>query len=150
MCPKAPADKVVIHRIEFQEREREMLDMLTASMAVKNVGEGVGSIIKPILGASLAGIGAWLAVMAYIETRLSKSLTEEGRVGWWAVKGGYDPIDPDLNAYKGYNPSWDDIPEFQDLVPTEKAKIGLLGLFSSLRISLNNWQNTNSFDPNLR
>lgn len=151
MCPKAKSDRHITHRIELQQTERDAFEMVAASMAVKNIGEGVGSILKPILGASLAGIGAWLAIMAYIESRISNSLTEEGKVGWLAVKGGYDPINPNLISHQPYHPSWDDLPEFQDLVPTEKAKIGLLGLFTSLRISLNNFQNQNSdnFDPNV-
>lgn len=138
MCPKAPADNVIIHRIEFQEREREMLDMLTASLAIKNVSSGVGSLIAPVLGASLVGVGAWIAVMAYIENMISKSLTPEGHVGWSAVKGGYNPVNADDISHGGKEWTWDDIPEYQNLVPTEQAKISVLGMLSSLRISLTN------------
>jgi hypothetical protein len=46
---------VIVHRIELQEKERESLDMIAASMAVKNIGSGVGSIIDPFLRMSTTG-----------------------------------------------------------------------------------------------
>ena len=69
--PKAKPDQVIVHRIELQETEREALDTLVASNAVRNVGAAVGSIINPILGASVAGLVAWGATMAFMESYLS-------------------------------------------------------------------------------
>ena len=39
--PKAPADQVVIHRIEFQESERDLLRQLSAAYTVDRVSKGV-------------------------------------------------------------------------------------------------------------
>jgi hypothetical protein len=43
--PKAKPDRVVIHRIEFQDKERELLEAFIATQAVGNVGtilDGLG------------------------------------------------------------------------------------------------------------
>ena len=44
--PKAKADKVVIHRIEFQEHERELLDLMAVSYSINK-------IFKPLMNLSL-------------------------------------------------------------------------------------------------
>lgn len=79
MSPKRRPDKVIVHRIELQEHEREALDALIAANTVRNVagavgsvGGAVGSVITPILGASVAGLVAWGATMAFIESYLAE------------------------------------------------------------------------------
>ena len=67
--PKAKPDQVVIHRIEFQEREREMLEMIAASITAKNIAGTTESLLTPffsmsvtsgvIFGASLGTLAAW-------------------------------------------------------------------------------------------
>ena len=49
MCPKAKATSTVSHRIEFQETERDLLEMVGASITARNVSQSVGSILSPIL-----------------------------------------------------------------------------------------------------
>ena len=69
--PKAKPDQVIIHRIELQEREREMLDSFIMTMNVKNLGSGLGAIIGSLSNASIAGTillgSVWAAIMLEIE-----------------------------------------------------------------------------------
>jgi hypothetical protein len=48
MCPKAKPDTVVNYRLELQDHEREALDMVAASIALRNVGSTVNSILDPL------------------------------------------------------------------------------------------------------
>ena len=61
--PKAKADQVVIHRIEFQEHERELLDMLAMSVTANNVTESVGNLLKPFTQCTLAGASMAMAFL---------------------------------------------------------------------------------------
>lgn len=59
--PKAKPDEVVVHRIELQTTEREMLEAVSLSLAVKNIGEGLGAALSPLtqctaFGAATAGM----------------------------------------------------------------------------------------------
>jgi len=65
--PKRKPDKVIVHRIELQEHERDALDMMSASYTARNITASVGNLVTPILGASAAGIGAALGLIAYFE-----------------------------------------------------------------------------------
>jgi hypothetical protein len=76
MCPKAKSDQVVTHRIEFQDTERDALEMVAASIAARNVTQsvtnltkGVGNLIDPVLSASFAGVAAALGIIAWYELR---------------------------------------------------------------------------------
>ena len=40
--PKSKPDKVVVHRIEFNNKERELLEAVAVGNTIKNVGLGVG------------------------------------------------------------------------------------------------------------
>lgn len=62
MCPKAKSDRVVTHRIEFQQTERDALEMVAASIAARNVTASVSNLITPLLGASVAGVALALSV----------------------------------------------------------------------------------------
>jgi hypothetical protein len=62
MCPKAKADQVITHRIEFQETEREALNLVATSIAARNVSQtacnltkSVNNLLTPFTQASLAG-----------------------------------------------------------------------------------------------
>ena len=63
MCPKAKADEVITHRIEFQETERDALEMVAASIAAKNISgtaknitQSFSNLVTPFTQASIAGI----------------------------------------------------------------------------------------------
>jgi len=49
MCPKRKPTETLLHRIELQQTERDALEMVAASLTVRNLGEGVGSILSPFL-----------------------------------------------------------------------------------------------------
>jgi len=53
--PKAKPDQVIVHRIELQEHERESFDLLVGSLAVRNLAQGAGAILEPLLKCSLWG-----------------------------------------------------------------------------------------------
>jgi hypothetical protein len=68
--PKAKADSVVIHRIEFQDKEREALEMMAASYSAKNIMEGTSSLIGSFTTASIAGTVLFGSVIAAIGIEL--------------------------------------------------------------------------------
>lgn len=73
MMPKAKPDQVIVHRLELQETEREILSDLATSMMVKNIGEGVGSFVKPFTQATVWGV-AWagsIAAALWLEAELN-------------------------------------------------------------------------------
>ena len=53
--PKAKPDILQALRLELQESERQSLDLVAGSMAVRNVGQGIGAILSPICNLSAAG-----------------------------------------------------------------------------------------------
>jgi hypothetical protein len=53
--PKSKCDQVIGIRLELQDSEREALDVLVASEAVENIGNGLGAVITPFLNMSPAG-----------------------------------------------------------------------------------------------
>ena len=98
--PKAKPDQVVIHRIEFQEREREMLEMIAASITAKNIGQTVNATLSPITKASVAGV-AWsialLSAFTLSQSEKAQSLASESVEGalwdsflgpFWSVANG--------------------------------------------------------------
>ena len=70
MCPKKKSDHIQTIRFEFQETERQALEMFIASNAAKNVGDGLGSIISAFTRASLPGTILWGSVMAFLAIEL--------------------------------------------------------------------------------
>jgi hypothetical protein len=73
MPPKKAPDEIVAHRIELQEKEREILDALVMSNAVRNVGAGVGSVINPFLTMTPAGALALASFVSFILTTTIES-----------------------------------------------------------------------------
>ena len=51
----SPKDNHHTYRLELQQTERDALEMVAASQTFKNVGEGIGSIIRPFTQCSVAG-----------------------------------------------------------------------------------------------
>lgn len=97
MCPKAKSDRVVTHRIEFQDTERDALEMVAASITarnvtagVENITRGVGNLITPILSASAAGVAAALGLLA-----------------WWELQDiDNEKNNPTYDAAMGSEPGW--------------------------------------------
>ena len=48
------------HRLELQQHERDALDMVAASLTFKNVGDGIGAVLRPFTQCTLEG-----AIMAF-------------------------------------------------------------------------------------
>ena len=90
MCPKAKPTETVLHRIELQQTERDALEMVAASItarnataSVENLTKGVGNLLTPILGASVAGISVALGLLSYYELYVvpnNKIATPKGMV----------------------------------------------------------------------
>ena len=76
MCPKVKSDVHHTYRIEFQDTEREALNMVAASVTARNATQsvanltaGVGNLVTPILSATPAGVAAVLGLIAWWEIR---------------------------------------------------------------------------------
>ena len=62
--PRAKSDVHHTYRIELQQTERESLELLTASLAARNVTAAVGNILTPFTTATVAGMGWTNAILA--------------------------------------------------------------------------------------
>ena len=98
MSPKAKSDQVITHRIEFQETERDALEMVAASITAKNVTasvenltKGVGNLLTPILSASVAGVAAGLGLLAWYESEgvAAKDSAQKRRADAYFESGGH-------------------------------------------------------------
>lgn len=98
--PKAKADMVTTHRIEFQQTEREALEMVAASItarnatqSVANLTKGFGNLIDPILSASVAGVACALGILAWYEMQDRETVgppkppVDSGYTEWDQVPG---------------------------------------------------------------
>ena len=87
MCPKAKADQVITHRIEFQETERDALEMVAASIAARNVTESVNNLVTPFTTATVAGVAWSLSILGVVALSLSeraqKAAVEGGKGALW-------------------------------------------------------------------
>lgn len=70
--PKAKPDQVIVHRIELQETERELLSQLVLTNAVKSIGEGAGSVISAFTQATIPGSILWGSVVALVLVELTE------------------------------------------------------------------------------
>jgi hypothetical protein len=128
MCPKAKSDQVITHRIEFQETERDALEMVAASITARNVTQsvtnltkGVGNLIDPVLSASFAGVAAALGIIAWYELRneeTSKTTFDYalGEEPGWIGRLLLPLSGPDINS-PGYKRL------YQDATPEEKKAV---------------------------
>ena len=94
--PKAKADQVIVHRLEFQETERDVLEMIAASITARNVSasienttQAVGNLVTPILSASAAGVAAAVGIMA-----------------WWELRDQENENNGSYDAAFGSQPGW--------------------------------------------
>jgi hypothetical protein len=90
--PKAKSDQVITHRIEFQETEREALEMVAASITARNVTASVNNLVTPFTTATVAGVAWTISILAVAGIALSetaqKAAVEEGKgVLWGAALG---------------------------------------------------------------
>ena len=91
--PKAPPDKVIIHRIEFQESERRLLEQVAMAYTIDKASESVSqltTLIVLVFGAS-AVVSKWDDFEAWYTRKRA-----EGQLGGWY--GGTDPDAYDENA----------------------------------------------------
>ena len=68
--PKRRSDVHHTYRIELQQSEREIVEMVGASMAAKNIGAAVGSFVTPFTTATIPGVVLWGSVLAAIMIEL--------------------------------------------------------------------------------
>jgi hypothetical protein len=126
MCPKKKSDHVQTHRIEFQQTERDALEMVAASIAARNVSASVGNLITPILGASVAGVGAALGIIAWWEGRsLERDTSGIGPTSKWFTSP-YEFLTPEEKAKKqqadlDFNMK---LSRFRNAISTELLKLG--------------------------
>jgi len=66
MCPKLKPEKVILHRFELQQTERDTLEMVAASITARNVTTSINSLITPFTQASVAGISFALALVGAV------------------------------------------------------------------------------------
>ena len=87
--PKAKPTQVIVHRIELQEKERDMLETLVISKATSNVASAVNDMLKPVI----TGVAAYTAYMSakalhgFVDDELGDLVSR----GWnWFVYGDDD------------------------------------------------------------
>jgi len=66
MCPKLKPQKVILHRFELQQTERDTLEMVAASITARNVTTSINSLLTPFTQASVAGISFAIALVGAI------------------------------------------------------------------------------------
>ena len=86
------------YRLELQQHERDALDMVAASQTFKNVGEGIGSIIRPFTQCSVAGSIMALTIFETIlftqDKGILKGLFGLGTdIGDWTYQVGAGVVD---------------------------------------------------------
>ena len=91
MPPKRRPDQVIVHRIELQTKEREALEIVAVTSSIRNVGQGIGSVLAPfgdalaiIVGAIVAKEGAeylWGKASDFFE-KTTRSLEEMMMEAW--------------------------------------------------------------------
>ena len=59
--PKAKPDQLQAIRFELQDAERDTLNMIAASQSFRNVGQGIGAILDPILDNLVSILGFIIA-----------------------------------------------------------------------------------------
>ena len=103
MCPKAKADQVITHRIEFQETERDALEMVAASIAARNVTASLNNLATPFTSATVAGVAWTLSILGVAAIALSETAQEKakeaGQGALWQTALG--PIWGGINALSG-------------------------------------------------
>lgn len=103
MCPKAKADQVITHRIEFQETERDALEMVAASITARNVTASLNNLASPFTKATVAGVAWTISILAVAGIALSETaqneVKEAGKGALWQTALG--PLWGGINALSG-------------------------------------------------
>jgi hypothetical protein len=90
MCPKAKSDRVVTHRIEFQQTEREALEMVAASITARNVSQSVNNLITPFTQCTVAGATIGLTILGLV------AVVNEGvKTGFFGPNDSDAPVSPE-------------------------------------------------------
>jgi len=95
--PKKKVDELHGIRIELQASEREALETYLMSSSVRNVGQGIGAVLKPLLdnwGIILAALIAkegWPAIEGWFQADNPEGSVPTGflapwKTGWWAIQ----------------------------------------------------------------
>lgn len=92
--PKKPVDSLQGFRIELNEKERDALALVSTSMAIRNVGQGVGAVAKPVLD-NLAVIIAAIVAMEGADFL-------ENKVAQWSENRVNNQRQYELDAYEEY------------------------------------------------
>jgi len=125
MCPKLKPEKVILHRFELQQTERDLLEMVAASITARNVTQSVNNLISPVLSASAAGIAAVLGLILYFETK-SPSPFPDVDTGPMGILGAFTPwgdkVTPE-EAQQRHTNFMAALNQFRNAVSTELMKI---------------------------
>ena len=78
--PKAKPTQVIVHRIELQEKEREMLETFTAAQTMKNLGYTAAAVGG--VGVAYLGWKTLHDVFTGEEPSVFNFLTKEGRAAY--------------------------------------------------------------------
>lgn len=70
--PKAKPTQVIVHRIELQEKEREMMEAVVAGNTVKNVVMPV-AVVGGVVSASYIGYKAAKAALGFTDDLIDKA-----------------------------------------------------------------------------
>lgn len=107
---KSKPDQVIVHRIEFQQHERELLELATASYSVKNVvGPFVtlftdeGFLIFLTLMLESLGFTDWIPddLIAAVKNGVVDTLGRDGRF-WTAAREAGNPPDGVTDAVESW------------------------------------------------
>ena len=97
--PKRSSTKENHHtyRLELQQTERDALEMVAASQTFKNVGDGIGSIIRPFTQCTVAGSIMALTIFETILFTQNKGLIRGlfglgTDIGDWTFQGASDIV----------------------------------------------------------
>jgi hypothetical protein len=98
--PTAKPTQVIVHRIELQKTERDMLEAAVMTNAVAKVGQAAGAILTPFAGALTAIIAGMLAkaTVEDIAGWVNEQLAEKESVLSNAYAGYLDAASRALNA----------------------------------------------------
>jgi hypothetical protein len=96
--PKAKPDKVIVHRIELQGKEREILEAYAGAQAVK-------AIALPAVGAGALYVGYKAARAAYGWT---EDAVDDFKRGFQerATNAGVDGVETVFSLFTGYGWLW--------------------------------------------
>ena len=111
--PKRAVDSLTGIRFEMNETERDALRFYTASASIRNVGQGVGAVAKPVLD-NLAVITA--ALIAYNGLDGIRDLADNWQQNYYSNRNQYE-----VDAYEKYLATTNDDPIMSEQEYTESV-----------------------------